>query len=228
MQLLQDQLAYDPAFSSALERMAKFLALVYVPAWLSAPLTTDAPYNDASLLNQLQAYKLVDDQVASAAMKVVKRHTWYLAPETAIFALCSDKVGESEKSAMAEKLLATPRPDEHVVGGNVPVVISDEGVKLHELVDEDSWMVFNILEMKGEWLNDEPAKWIDSDEYRLMCDFVSGLRVTNDTAERGVQLVQQFSRTLTSKEGDMQWLLQCVEAHRRKIPNFSKGALNRQ
>ena len=61
-----------------------------------------------------------------------------------------------------------------------------------------------------------------------MCGFVSSLRVTNDTAERGVQLVQQYAHTLTRMEEDMQWLLQGVEAHRKQFLNFSKASLNKQ
>ena len=89
------------------------------------------------------------------------------------------------KSAMANKLLATPRPEQHAVGGNVPVVLSDdESVELVDLVDEDSWLAFNILKLEGKWLSDDPANWCNSEEHRVMCGFVSSLRVTNDTAER--------------------------------------------
>ena len=209
--------------------MAKFLALVYVPTWLRAAHTADAPYNDVSLYNQLQGYKLVDDQVASAAIKVIKRHTWYFAPEVVVFAMCSGRVSNDVKGAMAEKLQATPRPEQHAVGGNITVILDDDqSVKLPDLVEEDSWLTFNVLELKGEWLSEDPKDWDKSDEYRLMCEFVSALKVTNDTAERGVQLVQKFAHTLTTEEADMQWLLQGVEDHRKKFQDFSKVTLNRQ
>ena len=60
-----------------------------------------------------------------------------------------------------------------------------------------------------------------------MRDFVSCLKVTNDAPEKGVQLVQQFAHTITKGE-DMQWLLQCVEAHRKKFASFRKSTLNNQ
>ena len=69
------------------------------------------------------------------------------------------------KSAMANKLLATPRPEQHPVGGNVPVVLSDdESVELVDLVDEDSWLAFNILKLEGKWLSDDPANWCNSEQ----------------------------------------------------------------
>ena len=130
---MQDQLTHDPMLNTAFERMAKFLSLVYVPAWLGAPQTADAPHNDAALFNQLQAYRQVDEQVAGAAIKVMKRHTWYLAPETVIFALCSGRVTDTVKGAMASKLLETPRSEEHAVGGNMPVILSGGRVGRHSV-----------------------------------------------------------------------------------------------
>ena len=37
------------------------------------------------LWNHLQEYKKVDEQVACTALAVLKRHVWYLAPETVLF-----------------------------------------------------------------------------------------------------------------------------------------------
>ena len=71
-------------------------------------------------------YKQVDDEVARAAVKVIKRHLWYLAPETVVLALFSSKVSDVEKGAIAERLLATPRPEVHVVGGNESVALTDD------------------------------------------------------------------------------------------------------
>lgn len=208
--------------------MARFLALLYVPSWLSAPQPADAPANDAELVNRLQAYRQVDSDVACAALKVMRRHVWYLAPETAALALCSSRTSNEVKGAMAERLLETPRPEEHVVGGNTTVVLDDdEMVRLPDLIGEDSWLVFNMLEHKGEWLRDSPENWMEHEEYRQMCSTVSALNVVNDTAERGVQLIQQFAGRITKEETDLQWLLQCVEAHRKNIPTLSKGALHK-
>ena len=52
-----------------------------------------------------------------------------------------------------------------------------------ELVDEDSWLAFNILKLDGKWLSEDPKNWCTSEEYRAIHDFVSSLKLTNDTAE---------------------------------------------
>ena len=95
-------------------------------SWLSASHTADAPANDAELVNRLQAYKQVDSDVACAALKVMRRHVWYLAPETAVLALCSSRTSDEVKGAMAARLLKTPRPEDHVVGSNTTVVLDDD------------------------------------------------------------------------------------------------------
>ena len=55
---------YEGQQTEALERMARFLTLIYVPAWLNAPSAADAPH-DASLSDHLQQYKSVDSVVTT-------------------------------------------------------------------------------------------------------------------------------------------------------------------
>ena len=62
----------------------------------------------------------------------------------------------------------------------------DEKASQVDLVDEDSCMVFHILNMDGGWLSATPKQWHESAEYRELCSFVASLKVTIDTAERGV------------------------------------------
>lgn len=203
--------------------MARFLALIYVPAWLKAPVTADAPFNDSMLWNLLLEYRQIDETVACAALSVLKRHPWYLAPETVMFSLCSRHVSDVVKAEMAMKLLSFNRPAEFEVGGNNPVILDESRINLASLVDEDSWFVFQVLDLKAEWLNDDPETWSEQSEYAALCSYVSSLKVTNDTAERGVRIIQDFARTVTKNETDLQWLLQCVEKHRREFPEFKKS-----
>lgn len=45
--------------------------------------------------------------------------------------------------------------------------------------------------------------------------------MVNDSAERGVQLFQNFNKVLTNKEDEKQFLLQVVEANRKAISSKS-------
>ena len=59
-----------------------------------------------------------------------------------------------------------------------------------------------------------------------MENWVRNLKVTNDTAERGVKLVSDFSKILTKDPEDLQNVLQVVEQHRREVPDVKKTTLN--
>ena len=54
---------------------------------------------------------------------------------------------------------------------------------------------------------------------------MTNLRVTNDTAERGVKLLTDFISELTTSDEERQQLLQVVEAHRKRYPDYSKKTL---
>jgi len=51
------------------------------------------------------------------------------------------------------------------------------------------------------------------------------LKVVNDTAERGVALIQEYNKTLTKDERDLQFLLQVVADHRQLYPVANKTDL---
>ena len=57
--------------------------------------------------------------------------------------------------------------------------------------------------------------------------FHQNICVANDTAERGVKLIQKFNGLLTSNEEQRQFLLQCVENHRKQFPDCKKATLKR-
>lgn len=57
---------------------------------------------------------------------------------------------------------------------------------------------------------------------------MSTLSVVNDTAERGVKLMQDFHGLITAEEEQKQFLLRCVQEHRRIFPDCNKKTLKRK
>ncbi|KAK3923590.1 DNA-directed RNA polymerase subunit beta' [Frankliniella fusca] len=51
------------------------------------------------------------------------------------------------------------------------------------------------------------------------------LRVTNDCAERGVALVEEYNKILTADEEQKQFLILGVKEHRKRYPNVNKTTL---
>ena len=50
----------------------------------------------------------------------------------------------------------------------------------------------------------------------------------NDHAERGVALIDEYNRTLTHDEEQLQFLLQIIACHRNEFPNHLKRTLATQ
>jgi len=56
-------------------------------------------------------------------------------------------------------------------------------------------------------------------------DIVRELRVVNDTAERGVALMQEFNALLTKDEEQTQFAIQVIKEHRKRYPDSKKEML---
>jgi len=57
---------------------------------------------------------------------------------------------------------------------------------------------------------------------------VTSLRVTNDNAERGVALIQEYNKVHTTDENMKQYLLQVVQDNRKKFPSCSKSTMSNE
>ena len=67
--------------------------------------------------------------------------------------------------------------------------------------------------------------WDEQESYAAAKRRLSNLNVVNDAAERGVALIQEYNKTLTKDEGDLQFLLQVVADHRQQYPAANKSDL---
>ena len=65
-----------------------------------------------------------------------------------------------------------------------------------------SWLLFNKLgldEVDMDWLEMDPKIWDLQGGYIRFRDFVKGLTIVNDPAERGVGLIKQFIATFQNE-----------------------------
>ena len=74
------------------------------------------------------------------------------------------------------------------------------------------------LNISTAFLDLDPENWPSSEDYLKGLEVVQNIKVTNDHAERGVALVQEFNRHITHDEDQLQFLLQVVSEHRRQFP----------
>ena len=94
-------------YKDNLERIVKFNCLVYVPYFLTASHGSNTPINDLNLLKVIDNYKVIDPDISTAVLSVLRRHSYYLYEELVPLSFFSNKITEDEKSRMAVKLLMT-------------------------------------------------------------------------------------------------------------------------
>ena len=86
-----------------------------------------------------------------------------------------------------------------------------------------------MLEIDDEdmgFLMEDVQEWENSAAYVQLKNFIKPLRVVNDTAERGVKLIQDFVSSTTNEELRQEIML-AVSADRKKRPikNLTKKML---
>ena len=103
MYMWSQQKSYADILIAKLRRINLFLALFYVPAWLSSSIGSNAAVYDFLFLENMSQYKKFDSAVAQAASKKLAKHRWYLEEETAVYVLFSDHpaITNGDKHEMA-------------------------------------------------------------------------------------------------------------------------------
>ena len=219
------KVVFDQAQLDQLQRFCHYALMFYVPQFLTAARGADAPFNDLQLFKKLNRFKTTDETLANKALDTLSRHLWYLAPTTVLFSLFSNLVTDDEKSGIAAKLLSLPRDTEIKFGlPSFPEVTAT--TQLRDLVTPQSWQFFEIVKVCPDWLALPPAEWASSDDFRLAREYVQTLKVTNDTAERGIKIASDFMQVLTKDSEMRQKIFQVVEWDRHQRPDSKKCTMN--
>lgn len=98
--------------------------------------------------------------------------------------------------------------------------------EVHSLINKelDFFKQFNI---STNFLNSDHDTWNEDADFIKGQRIVKSLRVVNDTAERGVKLINDFNASLTKDEEQKQYLLQVVAECRKIFPEATKSALSK-
>jgi hypothetical protein len=197
----------------------------YIEAWITAPLAISAAMNDLKFLSRLQAYSAIDKVIADTAMHKFLRHLWYLSDEMIGLAFFDETIPVDEKMAMVlalHEVRVTSPPPKRVI-----MNVSDirHGLKPSSLVTDNTNKFFSAMRLSMDFLTQNPASWPDDSNYISSRNIVSKVKVVNDTAERGVALIQEFTDLITHDEQQKQFLLQIVAEHRKLLPGCSKSAM---
>lgn len=92
-------------------------------------------------------------------------------------------------------------------------------------VTKNTKIFFERFGIDTHFLNDEPDDWINNTAYNDGANTVAHINVVNDTAERGVKLIEEYNSILTKYEEQKQYLLQIVKNYKIKFPDGNKSTL---
>lgn len=220
-----DQINLEDGLLEKFERLIVFCALYYVPVWLTSSLGRDAPVNDLNFWKALIKFKSYDEDIACVAIAALERHMWYLTEELSPLSIFSNKISDQEKSLIAKQIIKCKSEyiaEQSMGQPTFPTVTVN--TKLKDLIGPKSWLLFSLFK-DVSWLKTSAKNWNKDKKYTEMKDFISQLKVVNDLAERGVKLMSDYSTIVTNNEEQKQCLLQTVEDHRKKYPDFMKKTM---
>ena len=194
----------------SIQRFNRFVLHVYLEAWFTCNLATEAAINDMKLLGRLQQYD--DKEISKIGLKWLTRHSWYLSPEMAALAIFSKQLSCPEKQLLIGSMTTERGP--HLLS-NLPSTVAD----LHI-----SHAFFDTAAIDASFLSLPAEKWCETECYMQALQIVNNLPCTNDCAERGVALVENFNN-IAKDEEQKQFALQVVEKHRQTYSKLTSNEL---
>ncbi|CAI6370256.1 unnamed protein product [Macrosiphum euphorbiae] len=119
----------------------------------------------------------------------------------------------------AKRLIIKPNQiDDKFIGKkNIDAFITEESLKL-----------FSRFNIDDGFLKHDPTFWESSESYINGKKIINSLKIVNDTAERAVKLMEEYNSTLTLDEEQKQFILKCVQEHRKIYPDCKKSTLQQQ
>ena len=213
-----------------LERFVKFIVFVYIEHWILCGFASDVTIMDLKLFKDMISWQDYDKSLASAVLKKMERHTWYLNQEFVPLALFSNLITDRQKAKLANMLNQIPsKPrEEYDLGHPTELPLpSDKHVALNlelsKLIGNGSMFFFDILGFDREWLNLHVTQWETNESFKEMKDFIKYLKTTNDSAERGVKMISDFANCLTKDDSQRADIIQVVQKHRNFHPDIKKS-----
>lgn len=87
---------------------------------------------------------------------------------------------------------------------------------------------FKIFNLDTAFLLNDPSDWSENLSFQNAFKTVSKHKTVNDTAERGIKLIEDYSSILTTNEEQKQFVLQIVGDYRKIFPDCKKQTLKRK
>lgn len=213
------QLMSDSEINGLIE-VAGFIVKCYAVYWFDANKAEKAALNDLEFLKKLENYKIFNKNIADIAITKIINHLYYLSEECVGFSLFDDRIDNATKCKLLAKMSVDATDDDDVDEDeeipkkltmrkeNLSKFISRDLLTiLEDLFSKNSKKVFKRFGISTDFFIKDAHSWNDCDEYKRGKNIVKKLNVVNDSAERGIKLVQEYQGKITNDEEQRQHLL---------------------
>ena len=209
LQLLSTQLAWlTTEDKKKIGDMALISALFYAPSFLQSAVGLMSVGLDLQSISHFRQLRQYMPQVAEAVLSLWNRHLDFITPQHIITVLLDEDWNNQAREGVAQRLLqllpnrVNPLPPTRVAYPG-PGFASNDNFwppppslpDLDQFVSEESFLIFNILEISDQqlqdWLSSPINEWVldvNSPHYKAAYHqlhvFVTNSQYTNDSAER--------------------------------------------
>ena len=151
--------------AAQVERMSRYIILLYARYFLQTALTSAAPSLDLTFCS------VVDLQISQAVEESIHRQMFYLTEELVVLALCDKHTTAVEKEMIVKALLQADRPQEFppmkpLFKVNLLMNKAHDEPSLHDFIGPRSWLIFDLLKVKVQWMQYLVNQW-DTQEEQL-------------------------------------------------------------
>lgn len=210
----------------AIEKICLFIVSVYIEAWYLAPEAVKAPSVDLKFIRKIVEFEKIDKEISQAACRKFINHLWYLSEEAVGLAFFDETLPENVRVRMA-KALGKNYEEEKTKKYTCKVTELRALAKkeLDYFVSTETKSFFERFEIDTSFLSDPPSSWNSNETFLKSKKKIQHTMVVNDTAERGVKLIQEYNTVLTKSEDQRQFIVQIVKDYRTKFPDCKKRTL---
>ena len=202
---------------TGLRKLCIFFSRIYVEAWATASTAAKVPSSDLKLLKQLQMFCTFDTEIPKATLKKMAGQLWYLSEELVGLALFDDDLDNGTKDKMVSATKEKEGEEEPLKRATIDLKFVQDKTVVNFAI-KNSKRLFKNLDVPEDFLTYPAAQWKHQPSFIAAKSFISTLAVTNDHAERGVALIEDFSGRLTKDEDQLQFALRIVADHHKKFP----------
>lgn len=228
--MFRHQLNLGTSNLDGLRQITIFLIKHYLKAWFRCPIGSEAPFQDFNFIKSMLLDKDINQSLAYQIIKTFSRHLWYLEEQTVGLAFFDESIPIEIRNEMVARL--DDENEDDIIQNGHRVVAKPDTIqrsyltqKFSDFFNASTLQFFERFHISTDFLKEPVETWNTSESYRSGFEIVKQIKVTNDTAERTVQLMTNFVGILTKDDNNYQELLAVVEEYHKIFPTYRKKDL---